>query len=681
MLMRISNLFITLFVGLLNLTFSVSAQVSLLPAPQSIQYGKGKVYLSNDIRFVQELVEEDVFVKNNLESLLQEKLVDSPAKGGTIARIVLKRTGEPNPLPTVDEVVGRSSREYYAMTIKGDQIEITSPSSAGLFYGVQTLRQMITQDDKGVFVPELTLEDWPVMAYRGFMMDMTHMQFPTMDEIKKQIDFLSLWKINQYYFYSEANIELEGYPLLMPAARFTKEQVKEVIEYARERFIDVIPNLNLYGHLHDVFKHEHYTDLAATPYGQEFKVDHPDVEGIVLNWIDQFTGMFSSPFFHIGFDETYLMKYEAERMGMTPDELFLKMLNRTVKAVEEKGKKAMFYSDRLRLFPDGISKIEGSPIVVSWKYSTPPTGYGDYVAPFTERDLPVFVQSGSLNYWWLLPDVVSSFENSYVWLEAAQKFGSKGFIMSGWTDSWNALMRLTRPDMAHGAAVSWQKERMDNEEFFTAYCNAQYPDSIALLLTTSHQCLAEAAHISRDVFGKTSEQIWANPFSEEALKIYSEKKNELRRSKLLTEKAQILLMEAMKSGLDTTSMYAMLVGSKLLDYLLTKQLYAGRIADIYNTHKDSRDKRKFGAYMAEAHHFFSSFAVDMHNMVVENKVMFEKAWKNEFTDFRLGIALGHFDKELHNWFAVQRKLQRLNRLYDADEPFPPIQEYLKIDWD
>src|SRR5690606_10585897 len=289
---------------------------------------------------------------------------------------------------------------------------ITSPSSAGLFNAVQTVRQLISKDNQGVSLPSLRIKDWPEMAYRGFMMDMTHMQFPTIDEIKAQIEFLAKWKVNQYYFYSEANIELDGYPLLMPNARYSKEQIEEIINFGKEHFIDVIPNINLYGHLHDFFRYEHYADLSATPYGWEFKSDHPQVEGIVNDWIEQFAEMFTSPFFHIGYDETYLIRYEAERLGVPTDELYLKMLNRTIKEVESKGKKAMFYADRLQLFPEGIPKVEGSPLVVAWHYTLPSgENYDNELKPFAKYNLPLIVQGGVLNYRWIYPDTDMSFEN------------------------------------------------------------------------------------------------------------------------------------------------------------------------------------------------------------------------------------------------------------------------------
>ncbi len=178
------------------------------------------------------------------------------------------------------EEAGPDSREAYRINIGEEKIRITAKSSAGLFYAVQTLRQMIEGRGENAILPECEVEDWPSMAYRGFMMDMSHTQLPLIKEIKKQIDFLARWKSNQYLFYSEASIELDGYPLLMANARFTREEVREIIEYARIRHIDVIPNMELYGHLHDLFRLEHYADMAVIPHGGEFSPNDPRVEPI-----------------------------------------------------------------------------------------------------------------------------------------------------------------------------------------------------------------------------------------------------------------------------------------------------------------------------------------------------------------------------------------------------------------
>ena len=202
------------------------------------------------------------------------------------------------------------------------------------------------------------------MAYRGFMMDMSHAQLPTIEEIKHQIDFLARWKTNQYLFYSEASIELDGYPLLMANARYTRDQVKEIIEYAKARHVDVIPNMELYGHLHDLFRLEHYADLSVIPHGGEFKPKDPRVKPLLEDWIAQISSLFPSPFFHIGFDETWLLELEAKKINKSPEELYLEMLKQTTDIVEKNGKRPLAWADMLQKYPAIIPKV--SPKVLPY---------------------------------------------------------------------------------------------------------------------------------------------------------------------------------------------------------------------------------------------------------------------------------------------------------------------------
>ena len=85
------------------------------------------------------------------------------------------------------------------------------------------------------------------MAFRGTMVDISHGPLPTEKEIERQIDFLSRWKENQYYLYTEDSIELKGYPLLDLDGRLTQDEVRQIVAYGRQRHIDVIPNFDLYG--------------------------------------------------------------------------------------------------------------------------------------------------------------------------------------------------------------------------------------------------------------------------------------------------------------------------------------------------------------------------------------------------------------------------------------------------
>jgi N-acetyl-beta-hexosaminidase len=128
--------------------------------------------------------------------------------------IRLERTGAVDALAVPGEKPGPASREAYQLDVTTAGIKLTARSSAGIFYAVQTLVQLVEfQQGKPVF-PLVHIEDWPAMAYRGTMVDMSEGQPATEDEVKRQLDMLALWKANQYYFYNEDSIELNGYPLL-----------------------------------------------------------------------------------------------------------------------------------------------------------------------------------------------------------------------------------------------------------------------------------------------------------------------------------------------------------------------------------------------------------------------------------------------------------------------------------
>ena len=94
------------------------------------------------------------------------------------------------------------------------------------------------------YIPEAEIEDYPEMAYRGVMVDFSHGGLLTEQEIMNQIDFLSRWKMNQYYFYNEVSIEMKGYPLINYNACYSQEQIRRIVAYARKKHMDVIPFVN-----------------------------------------------------------------------------------------------------------------------------------------------------------------------------------------------------------------------------------------------------------------------------------------------------------------------------------------------------------------------------------------------------------------------------------------------------
>src|SRR5262249_39737366 len=144
------------------------------------------------------------------------------------------RTGNGSDLPADGEKTGPDSRESYSIKITPDSVEIRAPSSTGLFYGVQTLLQLVETQGSRPVLPECDIHDWPALAYRSLMMDFSHGQLLRVSEIERQLDLLARFKANQYFFYSELSIEYEGYELVNPDGRYTRDEIRHIIDYARQ---------------------------------------------------------------------------------------------------------------------------------------------------------------------------------------------------------------------------------------------------------------------------------------------------------------------------------------------------------------------------------------------------------------------------------------------------------------
>jgi len=664
---------------LLTLSAAAADHNPIIPQPQKLRYGTSQFGLNEvSIGFTGTPSSEDIFAAGELAAFLSGisgKPVNVSESLTSSSSILFRRTGNPDPLAVPDEEAGPDSREAYKIHIDEEQVRIEAKSSAGLFYAVQTRRQMAEGRVDDAVLPECEVVDWPSMAYRGFMMDMSHTQLPLIEEIKRQIDFLARWKSNQYLFYSEASIELEGYPLLMANARFTKEQVRDIIAYAKKRHIDVIPNMELYGHLHDLFRLEHYADMAVIPHGGEFSPNNPRVEPLLGDWIAQVADLFPSPFFHIGFDETWLIKKEAEKLDLPAETLYLKMLRRTTDLVEKEGKVPLVWADMLQKFPSIIPEVSEKTIAVPWHYwPKEETAYDRLLGPFEAEGIPIIVQSALINWNWVYPVFGISFENTDLLLKVGRKYNAIGFINSGWTDDTQTIMRMSRPDLAYGSAAAWQSGAMDRERFFSDYCRVQYPVDLATLVEKALVALTESESLIRQVVGNTDPALFANPFTKKSLDNIEQHKDQLRNGRLAAEVAQINLREALEYSMDTITIYAMLTGAKMLDYLSLKYIYAGEIAEFWQQLEEAEDKDEMRRWMhMEVSFKYHTRTSDMLDAVIELKEMYEKAWLNEYNTFRLGVGLGKYDLEFQYWLKMQRRMDEIRSHYKAGEKLPPLE--------
>jgi len=665
----------------------MAAHRPLVPRPQQIRYGDGRLTLKGiAVSLGPSAAPEDRFAAGELASALAEitaERVPVVNNGPAAHTIALHRTGAVDPLPGPDDRPSPDSREAYILRISSNGAEISARSSAGLYYAVETIRQMVEESAGEKFLPEAEIHDWPALAYRGFMMDTSHGPLPTEDEIKRQIDFLARWKANQYYLYSEANIELRGYPLINLGARYTEPQIRQIIDYAKQRHIDVVPCVELYGHLHDLFRVERYADLSALPHGGEINPSNPQVQALLHDWVEQLTALFPSPWFHVGMDEPWELEKAGSQAagGVEPGKLYIEQLKSITTLVRQFGKRPMFWADvnsGARIFaryPELFSQLPKDIIAVPWHYHVQPE-YGGFVAPFAREKVPEVFAPGIWCWDEIAPDFLRTFENIDGFLADARKYGTMGMVNTGWTDASQVLYRTALPGMAYGAAAAWQEEPMNRAQFFNDYTAAFYSAPVASEVAPALEALAKAQQLAETVLGsETIFRLWDDPLTQARLERLAAHQESLRNVRLLAEDAEEHLVHALSMHEDTYSLPSLLVSARMLDYAGMRYIYSLEMASYFKTlgaHPSRADVQFYVGWESSSRNH--SRIMDLMDEISDLREGYRSAWLSEYTDHRLGSVMGRWNGEYEYWRRLQTRMWDALHGFKDGDTMPALEE-------
>ncbi|MHA1191148.1 MAG: beta-N-acetylhexosaminidase [Promethearchaeota archaeon] len=322
----------------------MSQNISVIPEPVLIQVKKGHFYMDNKT-----LIFYDKYCKK-LAKFLEKDLLRYCNLKITINQLEHELKEVKNITLQIDLSLSGLLDEAYVLKINEKGIIINSRTLRGIFYGIQTLKQLIL---KSLEIPCLEIEDYPRFFWRGFMLDEAR-HFFGMDEVKKILDVMAFFKFSILHWHLTDDqgwrIEIKRYPLLkeissqregtytgarklmsdlqkdksksdnIPVSGFyTQEQIKEIIQYADERFITIIPEIDFPGHVRSV--------LAAFPElscsGGPFKVSenfgvHKDVFCIGKEEVYEFSknvlievmDLFPTKLIHVGGDEVPIRRFK-----------------------------------------------------------------------------------------------------------------------------------------------------------------------------------------------------------------------------------------------------------------------------------------------------------------------------------------------------------------------------------
>jgi hexosaminidase len=366
----------------------------------------------------------------------------------------------------IDPAVGQP--QGYRLVLSADGIDLTSHDAAGMFYGHQTLSQLHTQ--YGSEMPCLWIEDWPDFAARGVMLDISRDKVPTMATLVSLIDKLATWKINQIQLYTEHTFAYRNHPEVWAmASPLTAAEIQALGAYCRERFIDLVPNQNSFGHMERWLKHPRYLPLAEAPLGAQtpwgffwegpFSLCPTDPRSLELlaELYAELLPNFSSRLFNVGCDETFDVGLgrsaeQCQKHGTT--RVYLDFLKQVHALAKGHGRTMMFWGDIIKKHPELIGELEGA-IGLIWGYEAD-SPFGDESAAFERAGVPFYVCPGTSSWCSIAGRTDNMLANAKSAASNGLRHGAIGYLMTDWGDHGHLqYLPVSYAGFAAGAACSW----------------------------------------------------------------------------------------------------------------------------------------------------------------------------------------------------------------------------------
>ena len=348
-----------------------------------------------------------------------------------------------------------------AVTPRGITIEAAGP--AGAFYARATLEQLRRAAAPTAALPALTIEDAPDLPERGAMIDVSRDKVPTMATLRRLVDELASVKINRLQLYTEHTFAYRAHPSVWASASpLTAEEVESLDAYCRDRFIELVPNQNSFGHMERWLKRPEYADLAEIPGGSAETMSLCAVDPRAVEFLaglyDELLPHFTSRVVNVGCDETVDLgkgrsREEVERRGV--GRVYLDFLLKIHALVGERGRRMQFWGDIVLEHPELIGELPRDVVALDWGYEAdhPFDAEG---ARFAAAGVPYQVCPGTSAWLSLAGRTGNALANLASAAEAAGRHGAAGMLVTDWGDlgHWQPYPVSTL-GLAYGAAVAW----------------------------------------------------------------------------------------------------------------------------------------------------------------------------------------------------------------------------------
>ena len=434
--------------------------------------------------------------------LTQDTRIEGPGPAAPTAAYLAKELG-------LEVGEGRSARvrlklvsdkivpgpEAYRLTVKRDGVRIEASDPRGLFYGAQTLRQLVS-NSKSRIIPAVQIDDAPRFRWRGLLIDVAR-HFFGKPELLKIIDEMAAYKLNVLKLhltdYEGWRLEIPGYPKLTEIGSvvdgkpryFTTADMREIVEYAANRHIMVVPEIEMPGHAGAAARaYPEFFDDA----GGAFNPANPKTYDFIRGVLTEVARIFPAPYLHFGGDEVAdetwkgmadVNRLKADQGLQTTDDVEAYFGRKVVGIIESLGKRPMAWDEQVD------AKAPKSVVIQWWRRDRPDVleaaarnGYDLVLSPADYLYFDYHQGEGEPGAPWEGnkggPQSIAKIlawepvPQSFTSEESARVLGIEAAVWTEFIETDRYLEFMTFPRLLALAEVAWRPKGVRDQQEFTA---------------------------------------------------------------------------------------------------------------------------------------------------------------------------------------------------------------------
>jgi len=574
--------------------------------------------------------------------------------------------GDPSPF---DEPLAGHGDQAHFVHIRPGRVVAGGLSATSVHYAVQTLRQLARVE--GNRWPALHVVDWPSLPYRGLMLDVSRGKVPTIETLKLLVDELSFYKANVLQLYTEHTFAFAHHPRIGEGCgSLSSDDILQLDAYARQRQVELMPNLQSFGHCAHILNLPEYEHLAESAARWSLC----PVDERTYAFLDQLCAdmlpAFSSRTLNVGCDETYDLcqgRSKAAAAEIGTGRVYLRHILRLHELAARYGRRIQLWGDIMLHYPELVGELPDDVTLLDWHYGAS----DDYpsVRVFAQSGRPFWVCPGTSSWNTLFPRIQNSNANIRTLACLAVEHGASGLLNTDWGDHGHYQpMGQCWYGYVYGAEQAWSGGATDDQAFDERFGRLFFGPKgdqvvgamrqLARLNTLPGMPLRNA---SRSIYALLDEPLVGGTIEQLPRTTLEEIVDACAR-------AESTLHSCYAGSRDGLSLEEMAYSAGLMSYAARKVLASQRVRADLRTPPE-------GKQLASLREAVAAFR-ELDSELVRWTQVFRGLWLRRARQAEMSITLGHFSRLRGRFAAAREWLQaRISQLEASQSPDYDLTSY------